>query len=311
MADEQDGSSDLAKLAGDIQKALNAYGECQTQLADIVKPWQDQWAALSVALKPFQEPLVTFTTEWTTFLKQWTQQGEAFQAAWAGVEGRIAELVGVWVKAEAVLATQLAEAGPRLQRAVVCVEHVGQLGWTVTMRMTLPDMLQLSEIQQPDEADAYMLEWYEEMDSDLSRLEKRILKVKELGGFQTVISQCLMAYRRGEYAITIPCLVPVLEGGVRNLGPAGDFFKTNVENMVKGLYYKAKEEDPKAIMVYVWMSLYAFVRWFYQQYRQANSGQDRIFRHGILHGTQPPPNEKIEALRLFHALDTVAALYSV
>jgi hypothetical protein len=79
--------------------------------------------------------------------------------------------------------------------------------------------------------------------------------------------------------------------------------------MVKDLYDKVKEDAPDTIEVYFWMSLYTFVQWFYVQYGPTASGEDRIFRHGIQHGTQPPPNEKIEVLRLLHALITITGLY--
>ena len=52
------------------------------------------------------------------------------------------------------------------------------------------------------------------------------LDVKELEQFQRPIAQCFAAYRREEYAITIPCLVAVLERGIRQLGPADHFYTT-------------------------------------------------------------------------------------
>jgi hypothetical protein len=175
--------------------------------------------------------------------------------------------------------------------------------------MTPPDMVTLSAMQLPAEADAYMLAWYEEVDGNLDRLERRLLAVTELEPFRTPLSQCFTAYRRGEYAIAIPFLAAVLERGIRHLGPAEHFCSTNVEKTVKDRYDTAKEEQPHTIRVYFWMSLYAFVQWFYEQYRPTASGEDRIFRHGIQHGTQPPPNEKTEVLRLLHALNTITGLY--
>jgi hypothetical protein len=73
-------------------------------------------------------------------------------------------------------------------------------------------------------------------------------------------------------------------------------------------YDKAKEDNSRIFNVSIWMSLHAFVQWFYEQYGAAESGEGRMFRHGIQHGTQPPPNEKVEVLRLLHALNTIATL---
>jgi hypothetical protein len=168
--------------------------------------------------------------------------------------------------------------------------------------MTPPDMVTLSAMQLSADAEAYMLAWYEESDTDLARLEGRLLNVTQLEPFRTPLSQCFAAYRRGEYAIAIPFLTAVVECGIRHLGPTEHFLSTKVEKMVRDRYEQAKEDDVHTIRVFFWMSLYAFVQWFYEQHRPTASGEGRIFRHGIQHGTQPPPNEKIEVLRLLHAL---------
>ena len=346
MADEPDNLPDAAKLASDMQKAVKAYGEFQTELADAVK------LGVSAVVRPFEQVAMT-SAQWNAIQEKWQQQCSAIQDAvgisaemWAeaqtvAISKQLAETQAAlarqlaeavvrpfeqvvttaaqwnavqekwqkqWAETQAALDKQLAEVGPRLRQTFERADHVGQLGWTVTGSMTILDVRTLSGMQLPADADAYMLACYEEVDSDLNRLEKRILRVKELEPFRTPIFQCFTAYRRGDYAITIPCLVAVLERGVRNLGPAEYFFTSKVEKMVKDLYAKAKEDDPRSIRIFVWLSLSAFLQWFYEQYGQTNSGEDRIFRHGIQHGTQPPPNEKTEVLRLLHALDTIAGL---
>jgi hypothetical protein len=292
---------DLQILAANIQKAMSAYSDLQTQIAAALQPYQEQWARLVAGIRPLQQQWVTAATELSAVQERWTSELGAIQDV-------VAQWGDNWAAAQAALAKVLAEAGPRLRQTLERADHVGHLGWTVTMSMTPPDMVRLSVLQEP-EADAYMLHWYEARDPDLSRCESRILQVKELEPFYIPISQCLKAYRSGEIAITIPCLIAVLERGIRNLGPAKHFFSTKVEKTVKDLYSKAKEDDPDSIEVFVWVSLYAFIQWFYEGYGPKNVGEDRLFRNGIQHGTQAPPNEKIEALRLFHALDTVGELY--
>jgi hypothetical protein len=177
------------------------------------------------------------------------------------------------------------------------------------MKMMPSDMVALSALHLPDEADAYMLAWYEEVDSDLDSLERRLLDVDQLEPFRIPLSQCFTAYRRGDFAISIPFLVALLERGLRNFLPTERFFSTDMARVVKGRYDKVQEDAPETVEAFFWMSLYSFIQWLYKQYGPRNSGEDRIFRNGIQHGTQPPPNERVEVLRLLHALDTVAALY--
>jgi hypothetical protein len=87
------------------------------------------------------------------------------------------------------------------------------------------------------------------------------------------------------------------------------FFTTDPPRVVKERYERVRKARPETVEAFCWLSLHEFVRWLYEQYGQKNLGEDRVFRNGIQHGTQPPPNEKAEALRLLHALDTVAALH--
>ena len=281
MADGHDELPDTTKIVSDIQKAMSAYGEFQAQLADAMKPWQDQWAALQERLTPLLSAIAPIQEEVTT----------------------------AWAEAQAAIVRELAEIGPRLRRTLENAAKVGRLGWTVTMKMMPINMSTLADMKAPAEADAYMLEWYEEVDPNVDGLEARILDVEVLEPFRTSLSQCLTAYRRGDFAIGIPLLVAALERGIRNFVPTERFFSTDVPRMVKGRYDKVKEDAPETVEAFFWMSLYAFTQWLYVQYGPSNLGEDRIFRNGIQHGTQPPPNERVEVLRLLHALDTVAALY--
>jgi hypothetical protein len=227
-----------------------------------------------------------------------------------GIESLITQLMREVPDLSPELEREIADQDRRVRKALERSDHIGGLGWTVTLRMAESDVTILSEMNLSGEADCYMLAWYKNDDLDLKRSEKRLLSVGQLEPFRTVLSQCFVAYRRGEYAITIPCLIAALEFGLRNLVPPEDFFATDVEMRIKRLYKNhAISGKDQSFDFYVLMSLNAFVQWLYRQYRSKHRNEDRIFRHGIQHGTQQPPNEEVEVLRLFHALDAIADLY--
>src|SRR5260370_13714682 len=138
MAGEQDELPDLAKLVIDIQKAVNAYGELQAQLAHAIKPQQEQWAAILA-------PLATAAIDWNTIQEQWRGQ-------WTASQDAFAHLADAWAEAQAELAKNLVQAGPRLRRTLERADRIGQLGWTVTMTMTLADMATLSDMKARAEA---------------------------------------------------------------------------------------------------------------------------------------------------------------
>jgi hypothetical protein len=170
MPDEHDNSPEITKLVADIQTAMSAYEEFQTQLAAAVKPWQEQWAALDelasplvAAIQPLQEEITKAAVEWYAVQESWREHSTAIVDAAA----RWAE---AWAEAGEAIAKELAAIGPRLRETLKSAAHVGRLGWTVTMRMMPSDMVRLSQMQ-PAEADAYMVEWYGEVDPEVNGIE--------------------------------------------------------------------------------------------------------------------------------------------
>jgi hypothetical protein len=151
-----------------------------------------------------------------------------------------------------------------------------------------------------------MLEFYVEVDPELQTLEKELLAVEELQGFKAVLEQAFSAFRRGDYAITIPALTPVLEQSVRCFGEER-MPSTDVEKLLRKRYARAKEA--KARFLFAIASLNEFIGEYYKNYRPTVDPGERVRRHGISHGTQTPPNSKVEAIRLFHVISTVTELY--
>jgi hypothetical protein len=204
---------------------------------------------------------------------------------------------------------QAVRAESRINQTLAGAELLGRLGWTLTLKMTSRQMRALCELSTIDEVDLAMLTWYERHDADLSDLERRIFKGSHLDEFRIVLSQCFTAYRRGDYAVTIYCLVAVLERSIRILVPDKDFYSSKMKALVEELCERVKADSPTSLDLFVLLSVYSFVCWLYEQYGPHNSTSARMFRHGIQHGTQSPRNNKVDALRLVHALDTVMSLY--
>jgi hypothetical protein len=200
----------------------------------------------------------------------------------------------------------LAAVGPRIKRALDDSGRVGQLGWTVVPSTPIPLLLRLSECHQASEADALMLGWYENCDPELQNAEQRLLLIDELQGFKIALTQAFCAFRAGHYALTIPLLVSILEQALRCLDREHSR-STKVWKGVSKEYEKAKESKERFLFA-IW-SLQEFVVEHYKQYQPNATGEERIRRKGISHGMQPPPNSKIETIRLFHVITTVTELY--
>ena len=175
--------------------------------------------------------------------------------------------------------------------------------------MAPPDIHVLSSMDEDEEVDEYMLDWYEKHDSNLRRTEEGLLNAAPIQNFRTAIAQCASAYRRREYAISIPCLPAVLEAGIRALAPRENFWSTRIKEVVCKMYNSAKTDEAASFWVFMWLSLFGFVTRSHASYEKTQVGSVRIFRHGVQHGTQPPADNAIEALRLFHVLASIASLH--
>jgi hypothetical protein len=218
------------------------------------------------------------------------------------------ERLRAWAKANEPFLKQISLLVPRIQNLPEKIGHIGELGWTVGTHMTPWDLLILVEINERSEADAYIMAKYKERDSDLMDVEARLSNVPELEPFRPALDQCFKAFRRGEYAITIPCLIAILERSIRYLSPFPNLTSTDVGKMARQAYMQSKGERDAVAVLGTW-PLYEFVRALYTQYLPGESSDDQIFRKGILHGNQAPPDERIEVIRLFHAICSVTELY--
>ena len=89
---------DTTKIVSDIQKAMSAYGEFQAQLADAMKPWQDQWVALQEGLAPLLSAIAPIQEEVTTAAIQWCSVQESWQEHSAAILDAAARWAGAWTE---------------------------------------------------------------------------------------------------------------------------------------------------------------------------------------------------------------------
>jgi hypothetical protein len=234
-------------------------------------------------------------------------QGEL--ASWGEKYRVIFEDFGKWADDSKSVLEGLAQIPLRFDRMFENAGQIGKHGWTVGENMELSVMFGLSECLDKAEADAFMLGWYETNDPDLNDLESRILSVEQLRPFHVALSQSFSVFRSGYYALAVPFLISVFEQSLRHLAEPRHYRSTDVARTVKNRYREQKQHDPTS--AYVMLSLCEFTAQLYRQYQEDQDAQTDIFRHGIQHGFQVPPDQKIEVVRLFHVIATVTECYEM
>jgi hypothetical protein len=272
---------------------------------------QEWTIPLAAATKQCMDAMLQFDHQLRSVLDI-SETCRAFQnelASWSAKQTPFFEDLAKWAEDSRSFLEGLEQIPLRFERMFQNAGQIGKHGWTVGENMDLPVMLRLSECLDRAEADAFMLEWYETHDPDLGALESRILSVKQLEPFRIGLTQAFSIFRSGYYAVAIPFLIPVFEQSLRHLAEPRHYRSTNVTRTVMSRYKEQEEHDPTS--AYVMLSLCEFTGDLYQQYQDEQYTQTAIFRHGIQHGFQVPPDQKIEVIRLFHVIATVTECYGM
>jgi hypothetical protein len=139
-------------------------------------------------------------------------------------------------------------------------------------------------------------------------VEERLKEIDPLKPFAVGLSQSFTAFRNGKYALVIPFLIMVLEHALRQLDSPRPFPSTDIAKTVKKSYKRLSKDERLAFAM---KSLVSFTEDHYEQFDSRTESDGSVRRKGIMHGLQVPPNEKIQAIRLYHVLDTVIQIHSL
>jgi hypothetical protein len=256
---------------------------------------------LAKSISSFVEPFALMSRFFRDNVAAWQSQNQEVIAT-------VTRLVASAAQVSAQIADVMAEASERFNEALKSVDDIAKLGWTFPSNLYFVDLLRLSKFTNPADADAYVLKWYEENDSRLEEMEARLLGNNRLASFRTVLSQCFAAFRREEYALIIPSLMPILEDVVKQLDPPHLRASTDLKKTLRKDGPIAKQAQQDILTAAIWLSLATFINDLYAP-RPLAGGPQTLSRHLIEHGRKEPPNEKIEVIRLFHPLETALSLH--
>ncbi len=207
---------------------------------------------------------------------------------------------------EALLKT-VRESIPQLYETMRGAKNLGANGWTFPMLLTPYEMSKILAHGE-SEYDECFLSFYSSMEVPLFKsINQRLAELNEVEDCRVLFAQCEAAYHREDFAIAVGPMISLFERAIRTLSVPQQFHTLKIDKFAKAKSKAANHDDPKKIQTYAWISLAAFVDWLYCGYSPSKQ-TNRLFRHGIQHGTQLPPNSRIDCLRLFHAFDTALSL---
>lgn len=183
-------------------------------------------------------------------------------------------------------------------------EQLGRMGWTTPMWTGPVELQYLVHTLGPEGVDDFFLKEYGGPESHRTlALLAEITSEPLLIPWRDVLEQAASAYRAGLHLVVVPALLPVLEGAVA--AAAGQLKKgPRVVEQSKKLVRSSTSSVDRIVLV----SVDAFVQnlFAYQPFR--SSPPASINRHWILHGRSPGGWTQADALRLFQALSSLAAI---
>lgn len=184
-------------------------------------------------------------------------------------------------------------------------ENLARMGWTLPVWASPQQTIEIYNLKTEDEVESYFLNVYREDKWGYAFLKEGLLSDENLDRWQPLIRQSFRAFERGDHQIVIPALLSIFEGLVSEL--SGRFEqKPNVRQATR---HKLQEssgdvENWIATSIHVFVSEAVFKSHSFKQERP-----NLINRHWILHGRDHTDWSKVDALKLFHAIQTVSMLW--
>ncbi len=178
---------------------------------------------------------------------------------------------------------------------------VGERGWTVPTWGPFGLVEYLAQFSATEIDQGLLREYSKRRNAREKELLKDLLQDDALLHWRPLLAECIDVYRRRKYRVVVPSLLTIVEGAVvstlnlysRRPGPK------------KVATQQASNQDPSMIRA-AWVSVEAFLSTVFADHDFSSSRPVSLNRHWVLHGRDRPEWGRIECLRLFHALDTIA-----
>jgi hypothetical protein len=273
-------------LRKDVVKALQQYGQLQTEIPSALATVAGPYVELMQGLRDVQNRFVSWAEENREAIK-------AFQTSLAN-----------WAQFGAQVSIALTEASKQFQATLKRTDHIAKVGWTFPSHFYPKDLVYLAKVETRRDADAFVLGWYEEDDPNLEKMQARICGHSAVARFGTVLPQCFKSIRGCDYSIAIPSLIAVLEDVILQLNPPNITSRDVKKTLRKGGSV-AREVEDNVFATAVWLSLHTFINELYKEIPSTPASVPSVLsRHGIQHGRFEAPNERVEAIRVLHTIET-------
>lgn len=181
--------------------------------------------------------------------------------------------------------------------------RLAELAWSIPMFLTPADVSDLLQEASREEIGRRFVDLYEANAREhLNEMAKRLTSRENLRPWCKLLQQSVSAYRRRQFAITIPALLVVCEGVLM----AGKGKRTDLRNVVAESVRRVERDIPNSFTLVLWRSVKYFVDQLYLTSNFSGPPPDLLNRHWILHGRDAANWTHADSLRMFQAADTLS-----
>lgn len=180
--------------------------------------------------------------------------------------------------------------------------ELGERGWTMPMWGPIELVHDLAHLT-AQELDAKLQRAYSlQRNKREKELLEGLIDKPALLHWRPLLSECIDVFRKRKYRVVVPSLLTVVEGSMASVI---DFYSRKSPKYIAA--QAVRNRDP-GVMRLAWISVQAFVDKVFLNHDFSAPKPALINRHWICHGRDVPEWGRIDCLRLFQALDTIAAI---
>ncbi len=178
-------------------------------------------------------------------------------------------------------------------------------GWPLPVFLSINEVVTWAQ-DPPDELDQKFSDWFSANDGErFDTLASSCLERQILGPWLSLLEECISAYRRCEYRVTVPSLLAILEGIL--MAERGN--STRVVATAKQYRDAAPHEDHDSMLWLIWDAIHAYVSQLFKPAPFEAQRPSVLNRHWILHGRDESGAwNQSDSLRLFLGIETVSLM---
>ena len=182
---------------------------------------------------------------------------------------------------------------------------IGEHGWTIPGKFTFHDLDNLMKLDNSvEEYDNFFNQYFN--DINVKHIITQIKETKKLNSaLIKLFNECVQCFWNGSYQISVNALISVLEGILSTYWPD----KNNIRMMIIcEKNYGVSVQQHQAVKGLIWNSICHFIKMLYSKSEFQQDEPSSINRHWVLHGRTQTEWQRIDCIRLFVAIYSVAIM---